>query len=164
VQTADGWISFTVNTDAQVRAFLKATERAHLLDDPRFSSVAGRARYVAEWFEIRGAALTGRSTAQWLHILQAADIAAQPCHTLETLTQDPHLRAVGLIDHEQHPTEGRTAAIRSSIRVNENTLATRAPAQPRGADTRALLAELGYDAADIDALLTSGAAHAHGSN
>lgn len=160
VKTADGWISFTINTDPQVRAFLKATARAHLLDDPRFTSVAGRARHVAEWFEIRGAALGDRSTAQWLAILQAADIAAQPCHTLDTLQHDPHLEAVGLIAYEDHPTEGRTAAIRASIRVDEGTLALRDPAQPRGADTRALLAELGYDTGAIDALLAGGAAQA----
>jgi crotonobetainyl-CoA:carnitine CoA-transferase CaiB-like acyl-CoA transferase len=162
VKTADGWIAFTVNTDAQVRAFLKATERAHLLEDARFTTVAGRARHVVEWFEIRGAALTGRNTAQWLATLQAADIAAQPCHTLESLTQDPHLKAVGLIDHEQHPTEGRTATLRASIRVDEATLARRAPAQPRGADTRALLAELGYAGGEVEALLSCGAAQMQG--
>lgn len=158
VQTADGWISFTVNTDAQVRAFLVATDRGHLLDDPRFSSVAARARHVGEWFEVRGAPLSQRTTAQWLTILQDADLAAQPCHTLETLPHDPHLAAVGLIAHEQHPTEGRTAAIRSSIRVDDAHLPRRAPAQPRGADTRALLEELGYGAEAIDALLASAAA------
>ena len=158
VKTADGWIAFTINTDPQVRAFLKATDREHLLDDPRFTTVAGRARHVAAWFEIRGAALTSRSTAEWLEILCAADIAAQPCHTLETLPHDPHLEAVGLIDYEDHPTEGRTAAIRSSIRVDEATLSRRAPAQPRGADTRALLIEAGYAPAAVEALLRSGAA------
>ena len=29
-KTADGWISFTINTDPQVRAFLKATDRSDL--------------------------------------------------------------------------------------------------------------------------------------
>ncbi|MFM2055631.1 MAG: hypothetical protein RLY71_16 [Pseudomonadota bacterium] len=158
VKTSDGWISFTVNTDPQVRAFLEATDRRQVLDDPRFTSVAGRARHVAEWFEIRGAALTSRTTAEWLEILLAADIAAQPCHTLDSLVQDPHLEAVGLIDFEDHPTEGRTAAIRASIRVDDAYLARRAPAQPRGADTRELLVELGYAAEQIDALFASGAA------
>jgi crotonobetainyl-CoA:carnitine CoA-transferase CaiB-like acyl-CoA transferase len=160
VRTADGWISFTINTDPQVRAFLAATDRAQLLDDPRFTSVAGRARHVAEWFEIRGTALTSRTTAQWLAILQAADIAAQPCHTLDTLPRDPHLEAVGLIEYEEHPTEGRTAAIRASIRVDAATLPRRSPAQPRGADTRALLVELGYAPAAIEALVSCGAAQA----
>ena len=162
VKTADGWISFTINTDPQVRAFLKATDRPELLDDPRFSSVAARARHVAEWFEIRGAPLTGHTTAEWLERLRAVDIAVQPCHTLETLIRDPHLQAVGLIDHEQHPTEGRTASIRASIRVDGAQLPRRAPAQPRGADTRALLLELGYAPDAIDALLASGGAQAPG--
>ena len=46
VKTADGWISFTINTDPQVRAFLLATDREHLLGDERFASVAARARHV----------------------------------------------------------------------------------------------------------------------
>jgi crotonobetainyl-CoA:carnitine CoA-transferase CaiB-like acyl-CoA transferase len=158
VQTADGWISFTINTDPQVRAFLKVTDRAHLLDDPRFASVAARARNVAAWFEIRGAALTNRTTEEWLERLRAADIAVQPCHTLETLPRDPHLTSVGLIAYEQHPTEGRTASIRSSLRVDEAYLPRRQPAQPRGADTRDLLQELDFSAEAIDALLASGAA------
>lgn len=158
VQTADGWISFTINTDPQVRAFLKATDRPELLDDPRFSSVAARARHVGEWFAIRGAPLTNRSTAEWLERLRAVDIAVQPCHTLDTLPQDPHLKAVGLIAYEQHPTEGRTASIRASLRVDDHYLPRRAPAQPRGADTRALLLELGYAPDAIETLLAGGAA------
>lgn len=160
VKTADGWISFTINTDPQVRAFLRATDRPELLADPRFASVAARARHVAEWFEIRGAALTNRTTDEWLEILRAADIAVQPCHTLETLPHDRHLEAVGLIGFEQHPTEGRTASIRSSLRVDDAYLPRRAPAQPRGADTHELLGELGYAPDEIEALLASGAAQA----
>jgi crotonobetainyl-CoA:carnitine CoA-transferase CaiB-like acyl-CoA transferase len=159
VKTADGWISFTINTDPQVRAFLKATDREHLLNDPRFTTVAGRARHVKEWFEIRGQALTSHTTAQWLEALKAVDIAVQPCHTLETLPKDPHIQAVGLIDYEDHPTEGRVAAIRNSIRVNEDTLPKRAPAQPRGADTHTLLAQLGYSSVEIEAMLSAGAAY-----
>ena len=43
LRTADGWISVTINTDPQVRAFPKAVGRDHLLDDPRFTTVAARA-------------------------------------------------------------------------------------------------------------------------
>jgi crotonobetainyl-CoA:carnitine CoA-transferase CaiB-like acyl-CoA transferase len=158
VQTADGWISFTVNTDAQVRAFLKVTERQSLLDDPRFASVAARARYVAEWFEIRGAPLTGRSTTEWLDVLRAADIAVQPCHTLASLRHDPHLEAVGLIRFEDHPTEGKTAAIRSTIRFDDGYPSMREPSQPRGWDTQAVLGEAGYADTEVAELLADGSA------
>ncbi len=158
VQTADGWISFTINTDAQVLAFLKASGRTDLVNDARFATVASRAKNVAEWFGIRGAPLTNRTTAEWLAIFQAVDIAAMPCHTLETLRHDPHLDAVNLVTFEQHPTEGRTAAIRSSIRFDGDFPPRGTPAQPRGQDTHAILGELGYAPGEIDALAASGAA------
>jgi crotonobetainyl-CoA:carnitine CoA-transferase CaiB-like acyl-CoA transferase len=158
VQTADGWISFTINTDTQVRAFLQASGRHDLVDDARFATVASRAKNVAEWFAVRGAPLTTRTTIDWLAIFQGVDIAAMPCHTLETLRQDPHLDAVGLVTFEQHPTEGRTAAIRSSIRFNRDFPSAGTPAQPRGQQTTAILAELGYTPGEIDTLASSGVA------
>lgn len=158
VRTADGWISFTVNTDAQVRAFLTAVDRADLREDPRFATVAARARYVSEWFEVRGAALTRRTTEEWLAIFRDADIAAMPCHTLASLQTDPHLVAVDLIGWEQHPTEGRVAAIRPTIRVDGAYPAMPAMAQPQGYETRAILDELGFTPAETETLIAIGAA------
>jgi crotonobetainyl-CoA:carnitine CoA-transferase CaiB-like acyl-CoA transferase len=158
VQTKDGWISFTINTDPQVCAFLKVTGRYDLLEDPRFSSVSARARYVAEWFEIRGAPLLEKTTLEWLSLFRAADIAAQPCNTLESLSLDPHLKAVGLVRLEDHPTEGKVAAIRSTIRFNETFPELRSPSSPRGWDTRAVLAAIGVEKQKIEELLVSGAA------
>lgn len=160
VKTSDGWISFTVNTDPQVRAFLIATDRRELLDDIRFSSVAARARNVSEWFAVRGQPLTNKTSSEWLDALRAADIAAQPCHTLESLQRDPHLQAVGLIQHEDHPTEGRTVAIRSSIRFDEAYPALRSTSCPRGWDTESILTELGFGSDEIGGLIESGAAFA----
>ncbi|CAM3613051.1 CoA transferase [Polaromonas hydrogenivorans] len=158
IKTSDGWISFTVNTDPQVRAFLNATGRSELVNDPRFTSVAARARNVGVWFEVRGAALTGKTTAEWLELFKAADIAVQPCHTLDTLPGDSHLQAVNLISYEVHPTEGRTAAIRSTIRVDEEYAPLQAPSSPRGAQTRDLLEEIGYSEEAILAILAEKAA------
>lgn len=156
VQTADGWISFTVNTDSQVKAFLKVTGREELLTDSRFVSVAARAKNVREWFEVRGRPLTDKTTEEWLSLLHAADIAAQPCHNLETLQHDKHLKAVGLIDHENHPTEGRTAVIRCSLKVDNAYVAERSHSQPKGWESQQILSEIGYSSAEIDQLLGSG--------
>ena len=158
VQTGDGWISFTVNTDPQVRAFLTVTGRTDLLNDERFNSVAARATNVKEWFAIRGAPLTNKSSQEWLDVLQAADIAAQACHTLQTLPNDKHLKAVGLIQYEDHPTEGKTAAIRSSIKVNDANLNLRETSQPKGWETQKLLEEMGFSAEEVTALFAKGSA------
>ncbi|MFG1342466.1 CaiB/BaiF CoA transferase family protein [Xanthobacter autotrophicus] len=158
VQTGDGWISFTVNTDPQVRAFLAATGREEFIDDERFSSVAARARNVGLWFSIRGAPLTQKTTGEWLALFRAADIAAMPCHTLETLRADPHLAAVGLFLKEEHPTEGTTIALRPSIKVDDTFASIRTPSQPKGWETRAILHDLGLADEEIETLIADGAA------
>ena len=153
VKTADGWIALTVNTDSQVKAFLQVTGRDDLANDSRFTTVAGRAKNVKEWFAVRGAPLTNRTTADWLKLFQDADIAAQPCHTLETLPRDPHLQSVGLIGFEDHPTEGRTATLRSTVRFDGKPPSRRGFAQPKGWDTVPILKELGFDEDHIEDMI-----------
>jgi len=157
VQTQDGWISFTVNTDKQVAAFLKATGRSDLVDDERFNSVAARARHVGEWFEVRGAPLTHNTTQEWLAIFGRADIASKPCHTLETLRHDPHLNAVKLFFADQHPTEGETVGMRFPLRIDDAPMSVPPFAQPKGWESRQVLAELGFEAAAVETLIANGA-------
>jgi crotonobetainyl-CoA:carnitine CoA-transferase CaiB-like acyl-CoA transferase len=144
-QTKNGWISFTVNTDKQVRAFLTATDREALLEDARFATVSARAKNNDAWFAVRGAPLPQRTTEEWLELFQGADIASQPCHTLEQLVRDPHLAAVGLLGGEEHPVEGRTVAIRPTIRFDAEYPPTGDFAQPIGWSTQDILQELGID-------------------
>jgi crotonobetainyl-CoA:carnitine CoA-transferase CaiB-like acyl-CoA transferase len=112
---------------------------------------------VREWFAIRGAPLRQHSTARWLEIFGAADIASKPCHTLDSLRHDPHLAEVGLFAEDEHPTEGRTIALRSSVRVDDAPLALPGFSQPKGWASRKVLSELGFDAASIDQWLAEGA-------
>jgi len=156
VQTKDGWISFTINTDKQVHAFLDAVWRGELKEDPRFASVAARAQNVALWFEIRGAPLTSRTTDEWLKIFREADIAAMPCHTIDTLQQDPHLMAAGLLGNETHPTEGETVTIRSSIVVDGEHSMTEGIAQPKGWESKSVAEDLGFSSEEIEALFKEG--------
>jgi crotonobetainyl-CoA:carnitine CoA-transferase CaiB-like acyl-CoA transferase len=135
-----------------------AVGRNEVLSDKRFATVVARARNVKEWFAVRGAALSSKSTAEWLAIFQAVDIAAMPVHSLETLRRDEHLVAVDLVKMEDHPTEGRVAAIRSTIRIDDEYPPRLSPAQPRGSETRVLLHEVGLSAREIDDLISSGAA------
>ena len=158
VQTADGWISFTVNTDPQVKAFLRVTGRDDLLEDPRFNSVAARAKNVKEWFELRGAPLTGKATKEWVALMRSVDIAVQPCNTLESLPEDEHLKAVGLVSTEQHPTEGSVAAIRSTIRFDDAYPSLRSPSQPKGWETCSVLLDAGYSPEEVATLIDEGAA------
>ncbi len=158
IETADGWMTVTANTDAQVRGFLTAIGRAELIEDPRFSSVAARFRNVGEWMGLRRSALKGQPTAHWEAAFGAADVPAARCHTLETLVDDPHLAAVGLLRDQQHELEGPIRTIRPTILEDGAPADPGAPARPIGADTRAVLREAGYTTPEIDTLIVSGAA------
>jgi crotonobetainyl-CoA:carnitine CoA-transferase CaiB-like acyl-CoA transferase len=158
VKTADSWISFTINTDQQVCAFLQATGRNELIKDPRFVTVAGRAKNVGDWFAVRGAPLLEKTTAEWLKIFRMADIASMPCHTLESLRQDPHLNAIGFFLNEDHPIEGQTIALRSALHADNTHPPVGSPAQPKGWETRRILEDLGYSNEDIGGFLSERAA------
>ncbi len=156
VRTSDSWIAFTANTDRQVEAFLEATGKHELKGDPRYTTVAARAINVREWFAVRGTPLTARTTGEWLEIFRAADIAAMPCHTIETLCEDEHLAEVGMFENEMHPVEGETIVLRPPILVNGKATQSPGFAQPKGWESEAILRELGFNAADIAALVATG--------
>jgi crotonobetainyl-CoA:carnitine CoA-transferase CaiB-like acyl-CoA transferase len=158
IETADGWMTVTANTDTQVRGFLTAVGRPELIEDERFRDVRARFRNVTEWMALRRTALKDQPTAHWVAAFARADVPAAPCHTLESLTEDAQLRAVGLLREEAHPQEGTIRTIRPTILEDGAPGEPGPPARPLGADTREVLQEAGYSAAEIDALITTGAA------
>ncbi|MEI9930317.1 MAG: CoA transferase [Rhizomicrobium sp.] len=107
--------------------------------DPRFNSVAARVRNSTEWFALRQNALRGRNTDAWVEEFSRVDVPAMPCHSLESLIDDPHIRASQLLSPDHHPTEGDILAMRSTILRNGKADATGAPAAAMGADTRPVL-------------------------
>ncbi len=161
LKTADGWISVTANTDQQVKTFLECIDREDLIEDARFKTIGDRAKNVKDWLKIRSDALINKNTADWLAIFKSSDISAMPCHTLESLMEDEHLISIGMFDTEQHPTEGQTISLRSSMLFNGVPLPKQQPAQPKGWDTESILKELGFTTEEIDKFVLSSVAIKH---
>jgi crotonobetainyl-CoA:carnitine CoA-transferase CaiB-like acyl-CoA transferase len=65
---------------------------------------------------------------------------------------------VELLRLEQHPTEGKTTAIRPTLKFDDAYPSPRNPSQPRGWETREILKDAGYRAEQIEELLSAGAA------
>jgi crotonobetainyl-CoA:carnitine CoA-transferase CaiB-like acyl-CoA transferase len=155
--TADGYVCLSANTDAQAHAFFDAIGRPELKTDPRFATVAARTANTKEYFALRAEALKGRSTAEWLEIFDGLDVPAMPYNTIDSLLTDPHLRGVGMVREEEHPTEGPTWAIGAPNRLSGGEAPPGRPAPRLGADGAAVLREAGLDEAEIAALLSEGA-------
>jgi crotonobetainyl-CoA:carnitine CoA-transferase CaiB-like acyl-CoA transferase len=155
--TRDGWISLSANTDEQAFGLFDAIGRPELKTDPRFSSVQARFANVKEYFRIRAEALKTRTTAEWLELLERADVPAMPYHTLDSLLEDPHLKEVGFFEMKEHPKEGRTRSMRLPNKWSSGTRRDWSPAPKLGQHSVEILREAGYDDAAIETLIAAGA-------
>lgn len=156
IPTKDGWICLAANTDQQAFAFFAAIGKPELKDDPRFCSVAARFQNVGEYFALRSEALAQKTTAEWVRILNDADIPAMPYNTLESLVEDPHLKDVGLLRTIEHPTEGKIYDIRPPNSLSAGAREDYLPAPKVGQQSREILEELDYDNAAIEAMIEAG--------
>ena len=155
--TRDGWISLSANTDEQAFGLFDAIGRPELKTDPRFSSVQARFANVKEYFRIRAEALKMKTTAEWLELLERADVPAMPYHTLDSLLEDPHLKEVGFFEMKEHPTEGKTRSMRLPNKWSSGTRRDWSPAPKLGQHSVEILREAGYDDAAIETLIAAGA-------
>ena len=93
-----------------------------------------------------------RTSAEWMALLEAADLPVTPVHTLETILDDPHLVATGFFEAEDHPTEGRITRMAVPVTFSATPTGERSPSPRLGGDSAAILAEAGYAEAEIAVL------------
>ncbi len=155
-RTADGWIAVLVYTDKHWRAFIKLAGAPGWTADPRFSSLAQRARHIDEVYGHLATTLLERGTAAWLASFEAAEIPAAPVNDTADLLQDPHLQATGFFT--AHETEAGTLRFPGMPAWFSRTPGRITGPAPRlGQDGRAILSEHGFSEAQIEALIASGA-------
>ncbi|NDH63239.1 MAG: CoA transferase [Alphaproteobacteria bacterium] len=158
--TQDGYITVGPNTNSQAFAFFDAIGRPELKADPRFANAAARTANAAAYFEVRKTGLAKRTTAEWLEIFDRLDVPAARYNSIDDLLTDPHLQDVGFFRSEEHPSEGRIRRTKLANSFSGGAREDETHAPRTGEHTREVLAEAGYAAAEIDALLASGAAGA----
>ena len=92
----------------------------------------------------------------WLERLRAGDILCGPINTVADVLADPALAAcLPLIDTGL---EQPARAMGSPLRIDGRFFGAGHPPPAKAEHTRDVLAEAGYDAAEIDALLAEGCA------
>lgn len=155
-KTKDGYLCAMFATDAQLARFCREAGVTHLLADPRFGERAVRLQHLTEFYDSLDALFSSRTTAEWLPVLEAADVAAMPMNTLESVFDDPHLKAVGFFQEVDHPTEGRIRSLKNPIKWSKSQPFNPLPAPRLGEHSVEVLREAGFAAAEIDALIAAG--------
>ncbi|WP_375789846.1 CaiB/BaiF CoA transferase family protein [Bradyrhizobium sp. Pha-3] len=157
-QTSDGYICALVYSDKQWNAFFAKIGLTDEADrDARLNGISARTRnydFVYDWFSQM---MKTRSTAEWMRFFEEADIPHAPLHDLDSLIDDPHLEAVGLIQSLEHPTEGTLRLAGPAATWSKTPPSIRTYPPNLGEHGREVLREAGLADAEIAALLKEGA-------
>ena len=154
--TADGHLCMLAYTDAHWRNFFTVAGAPQHLADPRFASIATRTTHVDAIYGLAGELIRQRPTDEWIALLEGAQIPCARVIPLAELASDPHLVATQFFTKVE--TRGGTLHY-PGVPVLFDGERPPVGAPPRlGEHSSAILAEAGFDAADIAALLASRAA------
>ena len=157
-RTRDGFICALVYNDKQWKSFYEATGRADEFgSDPRLVSIKTRTEHIDALYAEVAAIFRERSTAEWMDLLERADIPFVPVHDFGSILEDPQVQAVNLLPVVDHPSEGRIRKIQPATRWSKTQAVPHRPAPRLGEHTRALLAEVGFSDGEIDRLAAEGA-------
>ena len=154
--TRDGHLCFWIGTDAQCASLFDAICMPELKADVRFRERAQRNRNLADFFALVNGVLATKTTAEWMERFEAHDIPVMPLHSLESLMQDEHLKAVGFFKHTGHPSEGTMMNTALPSKWSATQPPDPVPAPRLGEHTVDVLREAGFDPSEIDSLAAAG--------
>jgi crotonobetainyl-CoA:carnitine CoA-transferase CaiB-like acyl-CoA transferase len=158
-RTARGLLNIAANKQEQFEALARAIGRPDLVADPRFAQRQGRLDHrVALKAEIESA-LAGRAADDWWPLLTEAGVPAGPVYSVPQALAHPQLAGRAMVaTFEDAPGVGRDIRLlRTGIKLDGEAPSVDAPPPTLGQHTLAILDELGYSRAQVDALRQEGA-------
>jgi crotonobetainyl-CoA:carnitine CoA-transferase CaiB-like acyl-CoA transferase len=94
---------------------------------------------------------------EWMVELMPAETCVAPVYAMDEVARDPHLRDRGMIVEPELPGNASRPQVGVMVKLSETPGRIRSAAAAPGENTAEVLAELGYDAAAIEALRGGGA-------
>ncbi len=155
-KTKDGYISVMPYINKHWENFFDMIGQPELKDDSRFKDIAARTEHIGEVYQILADALLEKTTDEWMPLLDEADIPVMPMHTIETVLEDPHLKATGFFKMVDHPTEGRLRTMAVPVSWSKTAPEPERQAPRLGEHSAEILREAGYDDNRIEALAAEG--------
>lgn len=148
-QTSDGYLCILVYNDKQWKSFADSIGQPDLMKDARFATQANRARHISEIYAWLAKIIITRTTAEWMTLMEKADIPVAPVNDIADLIDDPHLEATGFFSMEEHPSEGRLRTMRTPTNWSASPPGAQRHAPRLGEHSAEVLKEAGYSDAEI---------------
>lgn len=153
VRTKDGWLTMLPYSGANWCAFFEAVGHPECIEEFSVRDAVLRARNIDKIYDRMRDIAPSRTTAEWEELLLRIDVPHTSFTKLTEVAEQPHLKAVGLFQDVEHPTEGTIRQARPPARFSASPAEVRRPAPLLGEHTREVLREVGYAPAEIDSLI-----------
>jgi len=157
-RAADGWLTIGGANQPNWERLARALGAPEWIADARFADNTERMRNLEALVALMNERLKSRKVRDWLALLDAEGIPCGPINSIADMAADPHTRAREMVVELEHPRAGRTRALGLPLKLSATPGKVSRPAPLLGEHTREVLGEFGFSAAEIDALLASGAA------
>lgn len=158
LRCADGWVTAGAVTPKTWTAFCELLGLDELLADPRYNDAFDRHALRPEMIPAIEAVTANWTRDELVAELERVGVPCAPIATYDQVFTDEHLNERGFFWDSPHPAAGTVEQIGSPMRMSRTPVVQGHAGPPLGADTRAVLVELGYAEAAIDALAAAGAA------
>ncbi|MFF2190314.1 CaiB/BaiF CoA transferase family protein [Streptomyces sp. NPDC058155] len=157
-RTADGsWLAVSTSAQSVAERVMRLVGREELIDEPWFGTGSGRADHADVLDEAVGGWIARHSRDDAIAAFEKAEAAIAPVHDIRDVMSDPQYRALDTVTEVQDPELGPIRMQNVLFRLSETPGSIRWAGRPHGADTEAVLTELGLSAPEIAALREEGA-------
>ncbi|WP_195820744.1 CaiB/BaiF CoA transferase family protein [Roseobacter sp. MH60115] len=154
-RTSDGWINVGAANQSNWLRFLDVIAAPELDGDPRFNSNAARIQNLPALIDILSGYLARDTTENWLARMDEAKLPAGPVNDILQMHADPQANARDMIVDVDHATAGQVKTIGHPVKYSRTPAKVDQAAPVLGQHSREVLAEIGYDSSDIEALIQS---------
>ncbi|MEV6111929.1 CoA transferase [Streptomyces sp. NPDC052109] len=157
-RTADGrWVAVSTSAQSVAERVMRLVGRPELIAEPWFATGADRAAHADVLDEAVGSWIAARTRAEVLAAFEKAEAAVAPVQDVRDVLADPQYQALRTVTTVDDPELGPLRMQNVLFRLSATPGAIRWAGRPHGADTEAVLTELGLTPAEVAALRTEGA-------
>lgn len=153
---ADGDLALAVGNDRQFA--MLATEVGHpeWADDPRYATNPERVRHRELVDSMVAEVIVTRTRAEWVEVFDRVGIPSGPINRVSEALASDQTRAREMVVEREHPVAGPLRMLGLPIELSDTPASIRHEPPALGADTDAVLGELGYSPEEIADLRASG--------
>ncbi|SLN76673.1 CaiB/BaiF CoA transferase family protein [Oceanibacterium hippocampi] len=149
VATSDGHLNLGVGGDGQWRALCRAIDQPDWGSHPDYATGPERFAHRAEIWGLLRPIFAGRTSADWMTILNEHDVPAGPIYRMDEVFADPQVRHLGIAQSVPHPVRGDTRLVGQPVTLTRTPAEMRRAAPDVGQETDEILKEHGLDEARI---------------